>query len=200
MMGHEPSRGHCCWGPGRAFRGKPPLKLSVIGLAIAAVIAPAATMALSSILIWLFDTLPYVVGMASASAATKQLFGYTTLQVELLESLGRLAFDVFLGPFLAVPFGFVGAAIFLAPPFALASLENSVRRYVIAGGVAGASHAIAGTLLTRIPLDTGWLGLVLGLLPYEWRAIATVTTAISAVVAGLFVGWLYSRIVGARRA
>lgn len=176
------------------------MKLSIIGLAIAAVIAPAATMAFSSILLWLFETLPYVVSMADASAATKQLFGYTSLQAELISSSGRLLYDVLLGPLLAVPFGFVGAAIFLAPPLAIASLKDDVRGYMIAGGVAGASHALAGTLLDRFLPDAGWPGLVLGLLPYGFRAIATVTTAISAVVAGLLVGWLYGRIVGGRRA
>lgn len=207
-VGDSPLSAHCGRWLGRRTEvfqtstcpGKCPLKLSIIGLATAAVIAPAAAMAFSFILLWLFDTLPYVVGMADASAATKQLMGYSSLQAELISSLGRLLYDVFLGPFLAVPLGFVGAAIFLAPPLAIASLKDDVRSYMIAGGVAGASHAVAGTLLARFSLDAGWLWLVLGMLPYWGRPIAIVTTAIGAVVAGLLVGWLYGRIVGGRRA
>lgn len=172
------------------------MKLSIFGLAIAAMIAPAFTMGLGSIFLWAFDTLPYIVSMDGSPAATRQLFGYTSLGRELLSSFGRLLYDVFLGPLLSVPFGFIGAAIFLAPSFAIASLRDDIRTYMVAGGLSGTAHAAGGIILGPLLLSSyGGLALVLGFTPYGFRTIAIVTTAVSAPAAGILAGYLYGRMV-----
>lgn len=101
-----------------------PLKLSIFGLAITAVIAPAFTMSLSFLLLWAFDTLPEIVSMA---ADTRQASGYTSPGHHMWSSIGRLLYDFFFGPFVSVPLGFIGAAIFLAPTLTLASLRGGIQ-------------------------------------------------------------------------
>lgn len=175
------------------------MKLSIPGLVMAAAIAPGLTMAFGSILLWLFETLPFIAEMDGAPIATQELFGYTSFWSEIRRSLGELLFDVLVGPLLSIVFGLVGAAIFLAPSFAIASLRADIRSYVIAGGLSGAAHAAGGILIT--PLLAGpypELAVALGFTPYGIRHILTVTTAVSAPAAGILTGYLYGRLVGPR--
>ena len=173
------------------------MKLSILGLAIPAVIAPAFTMSLSVLLLWAFDTLPEIFSMA---ADTRQAFGYTSSGDHLWSSIGRLLYDFFFGPFVSVPFGFIGAAIFLAPTLALASLRGGIQNYMVAGGLSGAAHAACGLMLAPLLSESyDWLALALGFLPYEMREIA-ITTAVSAPLAGVLAGYVYGRRVRKRSA
>ena len=161
-------------------------------------IAPAFTMSLSFLLLWAFDTLPEIVSMA---ADTRQAFGYTSLGHHLWSSIGPLLYDFFFGPFVSVPFGFIGAAIFLAPTLTLASLRGGIQNYMVAGGVSGAAHAACGVMLAPLLSESyGWLALALGFLPYEMGEIAIVTTAVSAPLAGILAGYVYGRRVRELRA
>ena len=157
---------------------------------IASVIAPAVTMSLSFLLLWAFDTLPEIVSMA---ADRRQVFGYASLGHHLWSSIWQLLYDFFFGPAFSVPFGFIGAAIFLAPTLTLASLRGGIQNYMVAGGLSGVAHAACGVMLSPLlSASYNWLGLALGFLPYEMREIGTVMP-VSAPLAGILAGYVYGR-------
>jgi hypothetical protein len=109
---------------------------------------------------------------------------------------------LFFLPIFAIAFGAIGTFTCLAPCFAIAHLKPTQLSFVIAGIVAGLIHATAGLALVWLfptalaSLPTFPL-LFSGLMAYGLGESVTLSsvTAVTALVAGVFAGLVYWKII-----
>lgn len=170
-------------------------QVSVRGWLAASVVAPALTLAVASVFLYIGETVPWLVNLSRATPSEQAVFQFVSLPASLIQEGISLLTNILLGPFLSVPLGFTGATIFLLPAFATAEVLRLPWRFALAGGIAGAAFAISGALLTpHLKGPLVWLALVLGYFPFNVRLGLTLAVGSAAIIAGFIAGLTYGRL------
>jgi hypothetical protein len=127
-----------------------------------------------------------------------------------LDALRELIF----APVLGIALGFLGALLFLAIGFYIASRRRlTVRGYILAGAAVGVIHSAVGLslrelglLLELLPWDqrlameplVGWIAVIGGFGLTHGRPLYAGLTFLAAPLAGAVAGFLYARMLTAR--
>ena len=159
------------------------------------------------------QTLSWIFDMRNASPELKSLFGYDFDRELSTWPLDTLRIVIF-APVLGIALGFLGALLFLAIGFHIASRRSlTVRGYILAGAAVGLTHSAVGLslrelglLLEQLPWDQrlaieplfGWIVVIGGFALTNSRPLCAGLTFFAAPLAGAVAGFLYARMLPAQ--
>jgi hypothetical protein len=92
---------------------------------MASMIAPSLFMSISLVFVFFIETLPWIIHLSRSNPVEQAIFGYKSLVESVGGELIDLTQDVIFGPLISVPFGFLGAALFLLPFLSSPSLVRA---------------------------------------------------------------------------
>jgi len=174
---------------------------------VASVVAPAVTTALLS-MASAMESLLWILENRNASPELKSLLGYDfhrAISAWPLHSLRELIF----APVLGAALGFLGALLFLAVGFYIASRRKlTVRGYILVGAAVGLIHSAVGLSLRGVNLLlwdqrmaieplVAWIAVVGGFALTNVRPTYAGLTFLAAPLAGAVAGFLYARMLTA---